>query len=409
MATLADYFGAQECSTDPVMEDEMNFESNSLFSPSTYAAFAQPLNQASTLPPQIYTSPEWYEREIDSIFLKSWLVATREEEIPNPGDYVRVDFVNEPIIVVRDHDNNVRAMSASCRHRGAEIVKGKGNCRAFVCPYHGWAYRLDGQLLSAPAMGDAIAFDGKQCRLPAVRAETWGGFVFVNFDEDAPSLLSCLDDLPDRFKHHRFEEMRVTKKWVNRLNCNWKVWVENSREGYHVAMAHRGTVQRFYPDSKIDKFSARGKSGIYEINTSTNENGLYIPRNPVLPLIEGLPKEDLESTHFAIVYPHLLLNVPPDRITFHQYFPEGPEWTTLVTWCCFPESTIMRDDFEKVVPDYYAPMDLFIAEDKEICEVVQRGVRSRLARPGRFCPAEERTVHEFGRYLLNRVLGLPLT
>jgi choline monooxygenase len=385
---------------------DMTIQSGSLFSPGTHKDFGAAISEASTLPPQVYTSQEWYDREVETIFLKSWLVATREEEIPNPGDYVRVDFVGEPIIVVRDQDRTIRAMSASCRHRGAEIAKGKGNCRAFTCPYHGWSYALSGELLAAPAMQGAIGFDKKQNCLPSVRAETWGGFVFVNFDNDALPLLSCLDDLPTRFQAHRFEEMQVTKKWVNRTNCNWKVWVENSREGYHVPIAHRGTIDRFYPGSTIAPFQAQGKSGIYEINSATNENGFYVPREPVFPLIEGLPKEDLESTHFAIFYPHLLINVPPDRITFHQYFPEGPEWTTIVSWCCFPKSTIERDDFERVVPDYYAPMDLFIAEDKEICEVVQRGIRGRLAKAGRFSPQQERTVHEFKRYLLNRVLGL---
>jgi hypothetical protein len=101
----------------------------------------------------------------------------------------------------------------------------------------------------------------------------------------------------------------------------------------------------------------------------------------------------------------LLLNLPPDRITFHQYFPEGPEWTRLVTWCCFPKETIERPDFEQKVPDYYAPMDMFIREDCEICEVVQRGIRSRFATAGRFSPQQERTVYQFDRYLLNRMFG----
>lgn len=387
----------------------MTARPNALFSPHIFKDTFAPISHASTLPPQVYTSPEWYEREVETIFLKTWLVATREEEIPNPGDFVRVDFVGEPIIIARDKARKIHALSASCRHRGAEITKGKGNCRTFVCPYHGWTYALSGELLAAPAMEDAVGFDKSKCRLPSIRVETWGGFVFVNFDPDAESLLGALGDLPERFKSYRMEEMQVTRKWFNRMNCNWKVWVENSREGYHVPIAHRGSVDRFYPGSKVEPFTAQGKSGIYEINTSNNENGLYVPRKKVFPFIEGLSPEDSEGTHFVIFYPHLLLNLPPDRITFHQYFPEGPEWTTVITWCCFPKSTIERDDFEDAVPDYYAPMDLFIAEDREICEVAHRGIRSRFAAPGRFCPQQERTVYQFDRYVLDRVLGTSAT
>jgi choline monooxygenase len=385
----------------------MTAHRHSLFSASTYDDVRLPIDQASTLPPEVYTSQDWYNREVERIFLKSWLLATREEEIPNPGDYVRVDFFGEPIIVVRDRQRKIHALSASCRHRGAEVAKGKGNCRAFICPYHGWTYGLDGALLGAPSMEQAVGFDKKQCALPSVRTEMWGGFVFINFDPDAEPLMTSLADLPERFKAYRMDEMVVTRKWVNKINCNWKVWVENSREGYHVPIAHRGSLNRFYPGSKVEPFTARGKPGVYEINSGNNENGLYIPRNPVFPMIEGLSDEDREKTHFMVFYPHLLLNLPPDRITFHQYFPEGPEWTTLITWCCFPKSTIAREDFERAVPDYYAPMDLFIAEDKEICEVQQRGLRGRLAAPGRYSPKHERTVYQFVRYLLDRMIDNP--
>src|SRR5579872_3241220 len=107
-----------------------------IFSPRNYAATRRELPDASTLPPQVYTSPEWYEREVETIFKKSWLMAAREDEIPNPGDYVRVDFFNEPLIVVRGRDGAIRTLSAACRHRGSELVTGTGNCRSFVCPYH---------------------------------------------------------------------------------------------------------------------------------------------------------------------------------------------------------------------------------------------------------------------------------
>jgi choline monooxygenase len=100
------------------------------------------------------------------------------------------------------------------------------------------------------------------------------------------------------------------------------------------------------------------------------------------------------------------MNLPPDRITFHQYFPEGPEWTRIVTWCCFPKSTVDMPNFEEEAEDkYYPPMELFIKEDKGICEVVHRGIVSRFARPCRYSPTEEQTVYEFSNYVLDHVIG----
>ncbi len=380
--------------------------SDSIFSPDKYVNTRLPIDEAQPLPAPVYTSQEWYDKEMETIFFKEWLQVTRLEEIPKPGDYVRIDIAGEPLIVLRDNDGTIRTLSASCRHRSSELVEGKGNCRRLVCPYHAWTYSLEGKLMGAPSMEEAKGFDMNNHNLPTFRTETWAGFVFINFDDDAKPLLECLGDLPERFKDYKMEDMVVTKKWENRFNANWKIWVENSREGYHVRTVHRESLDTYYPGAKNSKFKAEGKPGVYAINSSDNENGLYIPRNKTLPFINGISKDDQEHTHFMVFYPHLLMNVPPDRITFHQYFPEGPEWTRIVTWCCFPRETVALDNFEEEAEDkYYPPMELFIKEDKGICEVVHRGIVGRYANPGRFSPTEEQTVYEFANYVLDHVIG----
>lgn len=379
---------------------------NDLFSPERYAETRKPIQEASPLPRDVYFSHEWYEREVETIFRKGWLVATREEEIPDPGDYVRLDIIDEPLIILRDEDRAIQALSASCRHRGSELLTGKGNCKKITCPYHAWTYSLNGRLLATPSMQGAQDFDKSAHGLPSVRAETWAGFVFINFDDNAVPLLDSLGSLVDRLAPYRMEDMVVTKKWENRFNANWKIWVENSREGYHVRTVHRESLDTYYPGAVRAPFVAAGESMVWACSSSDNENGLYVPRNPTLPFVDGLSDEDLATTHFIIHYPHLLLNVPPDRITFHQYFPEGPEWTRITSWCCFPRSTVDRPDFETEAEErYYPSMDLFLTEDKGICEVVHRGLRGQLAGMSRYSPSEERTVHEFSNYVLDHVIG----
>ncbi len=255
-------------------------------------------------------------------------------------------------------------------------------------------------------MEEAEGFDKNQHNLPTVRAETWGGFVFVNFDPDAESLLESLGDIPERFAKYNMEDMRVTRKWENRFNANWKVWVENSREGYHVPTIHNESLSTFYPGYKFSGFTAVGSPGRYMINSSDNETGLYVPRDATLPLIDGLDEEDTQQTHFMIHYPSLLLNVPPDRITFHQYFPDGPQWTRITTWCCFPKSTVELENFAVDVEEkYYPQMKMFIDEDKGVCEIVQRGLNSPMTKLGRFSPAEESTVYDFSNWVLDKVIG----
>jgi choline monooxygenase len=379
---------------------------HAMFDPATYADVWRPLPQASTLPPYAYTSPAWYQREVQEVFLKQWIFVTRLEEIPNPGDYLRVDVAGEPIIVVRDKEGQVRGLSAACRHRGTEVAAGQGNCASFKCPYHGWVYSLKGELIGVPGMDGVEGFDRKDWGLPAVRTEVWGGFVFVNFDLASPSLLASMGDLPRRLETYRFEDMRVTRKWVNRVEANWKVWLENSREGYHVNVVHRETYRRFYHGRTPGEWRTEGVQGVYEILSGTNDDGLYLPRDPAFPFVEGLSQKDRETTHFVIFYPLLLLNVPPSHLAFHQLLPDGPDATTVVTWMCFPKSTAGRPDFEEAAKAYYEIPEMFIPEDKAACAAVQRGVGARLARPGRFS-LEEKPCHEFAKYLLGRVVGRP--
>lgn len=384
----------------------MSVANSSIFSAEKYAATRLPIEQASPLPGEVYTSQEWYDREMETIFRKRWLQVTREEEIPNPGDYVRIDILGEPLIILRDREGVVRALSAACQHRSAELVSGKGNCQRLVCPYHAWTYSLTGELLGAPAMEDAQGFDKKEHTLPSVRAELWGGFVFINFDESATSLMESLADLPERFKDYNLKDLKVIKKWENTFTANWKIWVENSREGYHVRTVHKPSFDTFFPGGQLSEFNAVGVPGVYAINSSDVESGLYVPRDGKFPLIETLSEKDREQTHFMVFYPHLLMNMPPDRITFHQYFPEGPHQTRIITWVCFPQSTIERDDFDQEFEEKYVPpMEMFIAEDKGICEVVHRGIVSKLTTPSRYSPTEEQTVHEFANYVLDHVLG----
>jgi choline monooxygenase len=155
----------------------MTTGNHSLFSPETYSATRAAIEEASPLPSEVYYSREWYDREIETIFNKTWQLATRLEEIPNKGDYVRVNIVNIPRIILRHRNNEIRAVSAACRHRGAELVSGKGNCSRLVCPYHAWTYSLSGELIGAPTMEGAKDFKKTDHSLPVIRAETWGGFI----------------------------------------------------------------------------------------------------------------------------------------------------------------------------------------------------------------------------------------
>ena len=150
-----------------------------LLSDQQIEAIASPLGQAQTLPPIVYRSPALFEQECEAIFYKEWICVAREDQVPNPGDYLRVDVLKQPLILVRQPDNSLHAMSAICAHRGMPLVAEGGNASHFQCPYHLWRYDSLGNLVSKPLM-EGVEVPG-DCKLPPVLVETWQGFVFVSF------------------------------------------------------------------------------------------------------------------------------------------------------------------------------------------------------------------------------------
>ena len=191
-----------------------------------YELTRRPLRQAGPLPGWCYTDHDWYERELETIFRKEWLCVGRVEQIPKTGDYFTIELLKQPLIVVRDGDA-VRVHLGVCRHRGAIIAQDKGRCRSFVCPYHSWTYGLNGRLVGIPGSPHPLAgvedFNNDDYGLVPIRSETWGGFVFVTFNADAPPLQAWLGDLPAFLADYDIEQMQWTHVDPYDVDCNWKV------------------------------------------------------------------------------------------------------------------------------------------------------------------------------------------
>ncbi|MEM9880765.1 MAG: Rieske (2Fe-2S) protein, partial [Pseudomonadota bacterium] len=168
------------------------------------------IGTAETLPPECYTDSAFYEFEKDAVFGHEWLCVGREDWVQNKGDFFNTIIADEPIVVSRAEDGHIHAMSSVCQHRAMLVSEGRGNTRGFVCPYHHWVYGLDGHLINAPAMNHACDFDKSKLGLPKLKVETWKGFVFVNFDQEAEPLsprLSSIDEVVDRYDMQIAEEI----------------------------------------------------------------------------------------------------------------------------------------------------------------------------------------------------------
>src|SRR5688572_28870786 len=202
----------------------------------------QPLSAA--LSARYYREPEVAELEQTRIFARNWQLVGHEADLPPAGGYMTTTAGAQPVLVIRDEEGTLRAFRNVCRHRGSRLLSGSGECgQAIRCLYHGWTYRLDGELIGVPEGRSIPGLDKSSLGLFPVRVEVMCGLVFVNLDPDAEPLAEQVRGLPERFERYSIEELRPKTFWEGTQPANWKIVVENYNEGYHIPIGHPGLMR----------------------------------------------------------------------------------------------------------------------------------------------------------------------
>jgi choline monooxygenase len=343
--------------------------------------FEARLAHAKTPPAAWYFEPAMLARERAKIFSRAWQLVGRVEQVAEPGRFFTATVGDEPIVVVRGADGVLRALSNVCRHRAGPVAAGAGKCEQFRCGYHGWSYALDGRLAATPEWNGVEEFERAAHALPQFRVETWGALVFVNLDASCAPLSETLEDIPARLAHRDLSRMKfaLRKEWF--VECNWKVYVDNYLEGYHIPIVHpalnreldyaryRTETRRFY--SMQHSPIRRDRATRLKVDEDADEN---------------------EAQYFWL-FPNLMLNVYPDNYSTNLIVPLSAERTLTVFEWYFadPELEATQEAVRRTVEF----SDEIQIEDIQICEAVQRGLRSRTYAQGRYSVKRENGVHHF--------------
>ena len=373
-----------------------------MFDRAAFANIFKPVEEAETLPPWCYTSQEFYDLEVKNLFKRVWNFFGHVDQVANPGDYITVDFVGVPLIIVHGNDGEIRAFANSCRHRGTPVADGAGNCRAFTCPYHGWVYDLDGALHSCFGMEKTTDFDKGTRGLIPLRLEIFGCFMFVNIDGNAEPLIDYLGDFPEIMGSYGLENLKLVRKLEHAVDCNWKVHIENAMEEYHLPMVHQATL-----NPKEMEHSAAPTSenwlDIREHHDNHTRSLLIEDLAHELPHIKGLEGRAAGGTNYVCLNPSTMLGMTLDSIWYLELQPQGPNHTKVIHGACFPSDSVARDDFEDKVPYYYKRWDTTLDEDNSIAARQQRGLGSPFAQPGRFSHLEP-LVPKLAQWWINRII-----
>ena len=354
------------------------------------------LECAKTLPSRFYTDPAVLALEKERIFGRTWqLVGTLHQPcgvangvrrtIEDPESYFTFDLAGEPIVVVRDAAGTLRAFSNVCRHRAGPIAEGAGCRKVLNCAYHGWTYTLDGRLVGTPEVDGVEFFDRSTMSMVPLRCETWEQFLFVNFSADGPSLAEYLGNIPELARDFPFTGLGLVERRDYIVNCNWKIYVDNYLEGYHIPIVHPGLMKEIdYPRYRCETFRYHSQQlgPVKEVRPDDTQERVYAP-----------DAQGLKEALYFWIFPNLMLNIYPDNVSMNLVMPLSHDKTlTIFEWYFHDAASVKaRERAGKAIAFSHEVQQ----EDIHICEAVQRGLQSSTYDRGRYSVRRENGVHHF--------------
>ncbi|MBV8239007.1 MAG: aromatic ring-hydroxylating dioxygenase subunit alpha [Sphingomonas sp.] len=344
------------------------------------ATLAQPIIDADadfSLPGWIYTDPEFYEVEMARVIRPSWQIVCHESDLARPGDWRTIGYLGEQLVVLRGEDGAIRGFHNVCRHRAMRILEGDAGCaKKLVCPYHAWAYELDGRLSGVPMKRDYPALRLEDNGLVPVEVSTWRGFVFVRLEDDGgPSVAEMMAPYDAEIAPYRFEEMRtISAVRLRDRAVNWKNVGDNYSDNLHIPVAHDGLSRLFGKSYAIEAAGWVDKmSGGLVDRPSDNMWERFYQKH--LPRVDHLPEANQRQWVYYKLWPNMAFDIYADQIDFMQWLPTSP------TTCVLREMAFaLPDDRREMKLVRYANWRInrvVNAEDTWLIERVQQGMASQ--------------------------------
>jgi choline monooxygenase len=338
--------------------------------------FNPDLARASTLPASFYQGEASIKRDLNQIFYRSWNLVGRSDQVATPGDYFTARLGEENLLFVCGTDSVVRGFFNVCRHRAGHIASGSGNTKTLRCQYHSWTYDLEGQLRTVPEFQGVEDFDVKNCKLPAVAVHVWGPLVFAAI-EPAMSFAEFVGTAPADLKGCKLEKMKFFATKDYPVDTNWKVYVDNYLEGYHLPTVHPDLCKELdYKHYRVDTFRWYSTQDAPPKETATLYAG-----------------GDRPGAYYYWMFPNLMFNIYQGMFQTNVVIPISAD-KTIVRFDWY----IQEDNYDEVakkMPGLMKFSDQVQDEDRAICEAVGQNLKSRSYSQGRYCVKRENGVHHF--------------
>ena len=390
------------------------------------------------MPGGFYAHPGVYDADMEYLFRQQWVFVGHSCQVKNPGDFFTVTIGNDPLILMRGDDGQLRALYNVCRHRGTLLCWDDcGHTRRLTCPYHQWSYERDGSLASCRGMHDQV--QDQQLDLLQAQLQELEGMLFVCLAESPPDFTAASELIGPVAAPQRMADAKVAKIVDYEIAANWKLVWENNRECYHcnvnhpqyikanfdhfnqddtteqvqeridqqtrrseekwqhqgLAASHRSTGMALFPDADQDLWYSANRTVLVEGYISESMDG-----QQVAPLMGDYPDPDVGTLRIRTM-PNFWNHSSCDHVVSTRLLPTGPGSTQArVYWLVHPDAEEGKDyQLETLMPFW----QLTSEQDWELCEFAQRGVQSNGYRPGPLSIHKEYNVDGFIRWYLQQL------
>ena len=366
-----------------------------------------PTAMAKGLPNEHYMSDAVFDEEKKAILFNNWSAIGFGKDIPNTGDVKPMSFVDMPLLMARDENNNINVFQNTCRHRGMILIEEPKNLSGLItCPYHSWCYNLKGQLCATPMVGGTDintheAIKNDELGLFKIKSAVWQDIIFVNISNNAQEFTDYAAKTIERWSefdkpiYHGGE----TSSFTLNLETNWKLAVENYCESYHLPWVHpelniTSSVEDHYHIEEPGFFSGQGS---YVYNQIKSEDG------SVFPDFEGLSNKWDQASEYIALYPNVLLGTHRDHFFSIIIEPIATNKTVEHVSIYYAKKPEEMPELKPLIDSNALFWKTVFSEDIGVVEGMQRGRKGIMFDGGKFSPTMDSATHCFHRWIANHI------
>ncbi len=362
-----------------------------------------PSPQRRSLPFECYWEDSILIQEQERIFYNQRIGLGRDDRLENPGEYEVFGLCGQALVLIRDQEKALRLYANTCRHRGAKLLDGTGQCQAISCPFHGWTYSLDGNLKYAKTMSENTNFDFAEHSLIEYKLEELEGFLFVFLGNQPTDLSTQLGNFSELHQPWAMNELITTRRSAFEVQCNWKAFLDVFNEYYHLNNIHPTSIDNLYNEPEEADKTTGDFASQFGFTTGTGAL-LEADQLNALPIMENLEAPWSLGARYSWIFPNMTFAASQEANWVYEATPINSERCQIRQSICFPKNTTELPDFYEKSQAYYQRHDDAMSEDIVALENQHKGLRNSPSLQGQFSPLMEENVASFCNWYAAKML-----